>query len=183
MLSEQHRQRLKAVAQDSVQHGLTVQTALHVELTNTSLELSTLKASFVTLKINGNLRGCIGTLEAHRSLIEDVAHNAYAAAFKDSRFSPVTEKEISRLQYHISVLSVPQTMQIDNEADLYRQLQAGRDGIVLIDKNHRSTFLPCVWESLTTPQSFIEQLKIKAGLDANYWSDSINFERYEVEEF
>ena len=183
MLNDQHRQTLKSVALDSVQHGLTQHTPLIVDLADAAPELTACKASFVTLKINNNLRGCIGTLEAHRPLIEDVAYNAYAAAFKDPRFPASSEKELSQLQYHISILSTPQAMKIENEDDLYTQLRPGQDGIILLDGHYRSTFLPSVWESLTSPQSFIQQLKLKAGLDAHYWSEGIHFERYEVEEF
>jgi len=183
MLNDQHRQILKSVAMDSVQRGLTEHTPLIVDLAAAPPELTASKASFVTLKINNNLRGCIGTLEAHRPLIEDVAYNAYAAAFKDPRFPALSANEFSQLQYHISVLSVPEAMHIEDEEDLYHQLRPGQDGIVLMDGQHRSTFLPSVWESLTSPKSFIQQLKLKAGLDTNYWSENIHFERYEVEEF
>jgi len=183
MYNETNRQALKSIAQSSIQHGLTHPSPLRIEPDDYSPELTEIKASFVTLKIKNNLRGCIGTLEAHRPLLVDVAHNAAAAAFKDPRFPAVTATEYNQLQYHISILSVPQKMNVDSEEDLYTQLQPGKDGIVLIDGHYRSTFLPSVWESLTTPKSFIHQLKLKAGLDALYWSDSIHFERYEVEEF
>jgi len=183
MLNETNRLALKSVAQASILHGLTHPSPLQLESGDYPSELFEVKASFVTLKINNNLRGCIGTLDAHRPLVVDVSHNAFSAAFKDRRFPPVTEQEYNQLQYHISVLSVPQKMKVVSEEDLYAQLQPGHDGIVLMDGHYRSTFLPSVWESLTTPQSFIQQLKLKAGLDAHYWSDSIHFERYEVEEF
>ncbi len=183
MLSEHNRQVLTNLAQDSIQYGLGHHRPLEVELNDYPPELTDTKASFVTLKIKNNLRGCIGTLEAHRPLVVDVSHNAFAAAFKDPRFAPVNEQEFTQLQYHISVLTIPEPMTVVDEEDLYSQLQPGKDGIVLSDGHYRSTFLPSVWESLTTPQSFIQQLKLKAGLDAHHWSDSIRFERYKVEEF
>ena len=183
MLTQPERATLKDLARDSVQSGLDHLRALDIKLTDYPKSLTVEKASFVTLKINNNLRGCIGSLEAHRPLVVDISHNAFAAAFNDPRFPPLTKNEFPLLEYDISILSVPTAMSVESEKDLYSQLQAHIDGVVLQEGQQRSTFLPCVWESLTTPKEFIQQLKIKAGLDKNYWSDTISFKRYTVEEF
>lgn len=135
-------------------------------------------ASFVTLKINIQLRGCIGSLEPVRSLVEDVVRNAEAAAFEDPRFAPLTLAEWDDLQIDISVLNPPQPMSFQSEQDLIRQLRPGVDGLVLQENFYRGTFLPSVWQQLPEPREFLRQLKRKAGLDPDYWSSAIQVQRY-----
>ncbi|MGD8784021.1 MAG: AmmeMemoRadiSam system protein A [Thioalkalispiraceae bacterium] len=183
MLNQQEQEQLIDVAKQSIKYGLEHGERLEVDSNDYPASLTPRRATFVTLKKNSQLRGCIGTLTAHAPLVIDVADNAFSAAFKDPRFPPVTEKEFNDLQYHISILSEPEPMQIKNEQDLLDQLRPGIDGVVLHEVSRRSTFLPSVWESLSDPKSFIENLKLKAGLDKDYWSDTIHFERYTVEEF
>jgi len=138
-------------------------------------------ASFVTLKIADQLRGCIGSLEAVRPLVEDVNANAYAAAFRDPRFPPVAERELAGLNISISVLSSPQAMNFASEQELVSQLRPGIDGLILEEGYRRGTFLPAVWESLPEPQAFLRQLKLKAGLHPDYWSDRLKVYRYHTE--
>lgn len=183
MLSAQARKILIDVAEEAVAYGLREHSELLLLLDNYPQELKYPGASFVTLKIDHILRGCIGCLEAHQALVQDVAHNAYAAAFKDPRFKPVNADELPLLQYHISILTPPTRMSFSDEADLLGQIQPGVDGLVLEDGFHRGTFLPAVWESLADTQQFLKQLKMKAGLPADYWSDKIKVSRYAVEEF
>ncbi len=141
-------------------------------------------AAFVTLSINGTLRGCIGSLEAHRPLIEDVSHNAYAAAFQDPRFPLLNHAEYPLLKVHISVLSPPVPMSFNSEADLLRQLRPNIDGLILACRDgRRGTFLPTVWQSLPEPSAFLQQLKIKAGLNENDWPDSLQIYRYTTQSF
>jgi AmmeMemoRadiSam system protein A len=140
-------------------------------------------ASFVTLRRNGELRGCIGTLEARRPLLTDVAENAYAAAFRDQRFLPLQADELDDLHISVSVLTQPEGMAFENERDLLAQLRPGRDGLILEDGGRRGTFLPSVWESLPTPEAFLTQLRLKAGLAPDHWSDSVRVWRYETESF
>ena len=128
--------------------------------------------------MNGELHGCIGTLEAERSLIIDVVKNAYAAAFRDPRFAALTRSEFQHLDIHISVLSRPEPVHCTSEGDLLRQLRPGVDGLTLIEGRQRGTFLPAVWETLPGPREFLHHLKQKAGLPVDYWSDTIRFERY-----
>lgn len=141
------------------------------------------RATFVTLNIHENLRGCIGTLEAHQALVSDVAHNAHAAAFHDPRFPPLSQREFKDIEIHISILSPPEPMQFTSEADLLKQIRPGIDGLLLEENHHRGTFLPSVWESLHTTQDFLTHLKYKAGLPADYWSDTIKVSRYTTESF
>jgi uncharacterized protein len=135
-------------------------------------------ASFVTLKINNQLRGCVGSLEPYRSLVEDVARNAEAAAFEDSRFPPLTPAEWGDLQISISILNSPEPMSFQSEEDLIRQLRPRVDGLVLQENFHCGTFLPSVWQQLPEPREFLRQLKRKAGLDPDYWSSAIQVQRY-----
>lgn len=137
-------------------------------------------ATFVTLKRGGELRGCIGSLEAHRTLLEDVTANAKAAAFNDPRFSPLTRAGLEDTQIEVSLLSPLRPMTFRSEADALAQLRPGIDGIVLECGRHRSTFLPQVWESLNDPRAFLGQLKLKAGLPQDFWSDDVRLFRYDV---
>lgn len=183
MLTEQGRQQLIDVAKESIKYGIEHGQLISVDANDYPSELTKTRATFVTLKINDQLRGCIGTLTAHAPLVLDIADNAFSAAFKDPRFSPVTKDEFNALQYHISILTEPEPIKVKDEKDLLAQLKPGVDGIVLHEGSRRSTFLPSVWESLPNPVDFIQHLKLKAGLPKDYWSDTIHFERYQVEEF
>jgi AmmeMemoRadiSam system protein A len=136
------------------------------------------RASFVTLQRRRRLRGCIGSLEARQSLVEDIAWNAFNAAFKDPRFPPLGAEEMSDTEVHLSVLSPPAPLPVNSEADLLRQLRPGVDGLILSEGARRSTFLPSVWAQLPAPAEFVRQLKLKAGLDAAHWSDTLSFQRY-----
>lgn len=140
-------------------------------------------ASFVTLSLNGKLRGCIGSLAAHQPLIADVVSNAVKAGFNDPRFSPISEQELEQCEIEIAVLSRSVAISFESEADLISQLKPGEDGLILTDGNHRGTFLPKVWDSLPTPELFLSNLKQKAGLPNDYWSPSLRVARYSTERF
>lgn len=140
-------------------------------------------ATFVTLTQAGELRGCIGTLEAHRPLGEDVARNAVAAAFRDPRFPPLTVGEYATTRVEVSLLTAPVPLPVRSEADLLARLVPGVDGLVFSWHGHRATFLPQVWDALPEPAAFIGQLKRKAGLAAGFWADDVRIERYTVAKF
>ena len=137
-------------------------------------------ACFVTLMQKDNLRGCIGTLEAHRPLLEDVKHNARAAAFNDRRFSPLTTEELEITEVEISLLSAMRPLDFSNEQEALAQLQPGIDGVVFEFGRYRSTFLPQVWEQLPDTRDFIAHLKTKAGLAADFWADEVKLSNYTV---
>lgn len=137
-------------------------------------------ATFVTLTKDDVLRGCIGSLEPHRSLAQDVAGNALAAAFQDPRFPPLAEMEIRRIRIEVSLLGTPETMACTDEADALARLRPGIDGVILRHGTRRATFLPQVWESLPHPRDFLSQLKLKAGLPAGFWDDTLVLARYGV---
>jgi AmmeMemoRadiSam system protein A len=138
-------------------------------------------ACFVTLERGGELRGCIGSIEARRPLADDVVENARAAAFEDYRFAPLERRELATLDIHLSVLGESEPFPVADEADLLARLVPGEDGLILEEGFHRATFLPQVWESLPDPRDFVRQLKRKAGLAPDHWSRSLSFRRYRVE--
>lgn len=137
-------------------------------------------ACFVTLTQQGELRGCIGSLEAHRTLLADVQANALAAAFRDPRFAPLSVRELDRTEVEISLLSPMQAMAFDSEAEALAQLRPGIDGLVFEFGARRSTFLPQVWEQLPEVPDFMAQLKRKAGLPADFWHADVRLQRYTV---
>jgi AmmeMemoRadiSam system protein B/AmmeMemoRadiSam system protein A len=176
----QQRQLLE-LARASIRHGLDHGRPLPVDLASLPQPFKIPRASFATLEIDGQLRGCIGSLEAHRPLAEDIAHNAYAAAFQDPRFPPLRESELARLDIHLSLLTPAEPMVFQSEQDLLSQLRPGVDGLILVEGGRRGTFLPSVWEQLPNPVEFLEHLKLKAGLPKGYWSDSLKVYRYTSE--
>ncbi|HEB86563.1 MAG TPA: AmmeMemoRadiSam system protein A [Gammaproteobacteria bacterium] len=182
MIDHKNQNILLDIARASISNGLKQGRSLPIRLGDYPSALQAPRASFVTLQINAQLRGCIGSLEAFRPLVEDVAENAFAAAFRDPRFPPVTEKEFDQLDYHISILSPSEPLEFKSENDLLNKLRPGVDGLVLEEGGRRGTFLPSVWESLPHPRQFLAQLKVKAGLPADYWSNSIKVKRYVVED-
>jgi AmmeMemoRadiSam system protein A len=137
-------------------------------------------ATFVTLKQDGELRGCIGSLEAHRLLAIDVRRNALAAAFSDPRFPPLVAQELDVTTVEVSLLSPASRVEVADEEDLLARLEPGVDGIVLELGRRRATFLPQVWETLPDPRDFIGALKRKAGMPANFWSAEMRVSRYTV---
>lgn len=137
-------------------------------------------ACFVTLTRHGELRGCIGSLEAHRSLLADVKGNAVSAALHDTRFMPLTKVELDDTDIEVSLLTRPQAMTFENEADALSQLRPNVDGVIFEYGRHRSTFLPQVWEQIPDPQQFMAHLKQKAGLAAGFWDEGVKLSRYSV---
>jgi AmmeMemoRadiSam system protein A len=135
-------------------------------------------ACFVTLHRDGQLRGCIGSMIAHRPLLEDVQANARAAAFRDPRFPPVEIWELEGLCIEVSLLSSLERIEFDSEEDLVAQLRPGVDGLLLEFAGHRGTFLPAVWQNLKEPRAFLGKLKAKAGLSESFWSPEISIQRY-----
>lgn len=168
------------VARDSIDCGLRTGEPLPVDLCACAPPLAALGATFVTLRIKGLLRGCVGSLEAVRPLAADVAHHACKAAFCDPRFPPLTPVERDGLEIHVSVLSLPQAVSCADEQDLIAQLQPGIDGLVLEHGPNRATFLPSVWKQFPEANRFLDRLKIKAGIAD--WPRDIKVSRYTVQE-
>lgn len=140
-------------------------------------------ATFITLTQHDRLRGCIGSLPAHQPLIENISNNAVSAALHDSRFPSVTADEFDTISVEVSLLSALNPLSFTSEAEVLAQLRPGIDGILLESGIYRSTFLPQVWESLPQPREFLTQLKLKAGLYADFWDDDIQLSRYTVQKW
>ena len=145
--------------------------------------LGRLAATFVTLKKDGELRGCIGSLEARRPLVEDVVDNARAAAFRDPRFPPLEPLELFEIDIEISVLSPREVLPVRTEAEALSQLRPGIDGVVLEYGGNKATFLPQVWEGLPEPVIFLSELRRKAQLPPRFWHPEMRISRYTVEKY
>lgn len=180
-LTKEQGNTLLQVAKQSIEHGLEKGKPLAVKPSDYAEELQKVRATFVTLEIYNNLRGCIGTLVATHPLVSDVAYHAHAAAFSDPRFSRLRRDEFPLLDIHLSLLTEPESMSFDSQEDLIQQLRPGIDGLILTDGIHKGTFLPSVWESLREPRDFFNHLKRKAGLPVSHWSDTLKVERYITE--
>lgn len=140
-------------------------------------------ASFVTLHLEGELRGCIGSIDPRRPLGEDVAFNALAAAFRDPRFEPLTQDEYPAIEIEVSVLSPRTPLAAATEAQAAVGLRPGVDGVYLEYQGHAATFLPQVWENLPDPVEFLAALRLKARLPPRFWDPAIRLTRYTVEKF
>ncbi len=174
---------LLEVVHTAIRHGVSTRTRHRPELEHLPPRLQHLAACFVTLHLHGVLRGCVGTLKARDPLALAAARAAYNAAFEDPRFSPLVERELQGLSAHVSVLSSAEPMSFVDEADLLSQLRPGIDGLILREGESSGTFLPSVWEQLPERAAFLQQLKRKAGLSANYWSNTLEVERYAAHGF
>ncbi len=179
-LSEDERAELLSIARQSLQVSVSTGDLPGIDPNALPDGLKQPGAAFVTLHLRGELRGCIGSLVAWRSLAMDVAENTRAAALRDPRFSPVSPAELSEIDLHISVLTPPEVMTVCDEDDLLAQLVPYQDGLILSCGNARATFLPAVWEQLPDPVQFVTHLKHKAGWAADFWSPDMRCERYQA---
>ncbi len=140
-------------------------------------------ACFVTLKTHGSLRGCVGTLEARRSLFEDIHGNAIAAALHDPRFPPMTMDELAIITIEVSLLSSVCKLNVHSEEETITKLRPGLDGVVLRFGHKKATFLPQVWEQLPDGHQFLAQLRLKAGLAPDFWDPGVLVYIYQVDKF
>jgi hypothetical protein len=182
-LTEADEQLLLDLAIRSIDAGLASGCLRPVPAAGDSAVLRSHRATFVTLRIDGQLRGCCGTLEAQRTLTADVWHNAWAAAFADPRFTALSPSEWVRADVAVSVLSPLAPLPVRTEAELLERLQPGTDGLVLEFGRARATFLPAVWEQVPEPAAFVGCLKRKAGLAVDFWSPELTFQRYTSHSF
>lgn len=164
MYTQEQKQVLITAARSSIQHGLQSRKTETINLENFDPELQEIRATFVTLKIEQALRGCIGTLEGKYPLIKSVAEYAYAAAFSDPRFKPLSQEEFQNITLSISILTPAEPIEFDSDADLINQLVPDIDGLIIKSGNRSATFLPAVWESLPNAEKFLAQLKAKAQI-------------------
>lgn len=177
-LSDAEQGRLLDIARESIAEGLASGRALPVDPGRMEENLQGRAAVFVTLTRSGELRGCVGSLQAVEPLAQAVATSAFNAAFRDRRFGQLRGEELDAIRIEISVLSEMEPIDADSRRALLDSLQPGVDGLLLEDGGYRSTFLPKVWEKITSAEEFLQQLLLKAGLGAGHWSNSLRFHRY-----
>ena len=140
--------------------------------------LSRRGATFVTLTKRGKLCGCIGSIEAHRSVRDDVEENAVAAAFQDPRFRPLRAAEFDDVRVEVSLLSPAEPMPVTSEAEAIAALRPKEDGVIFEYGRHRSVYLPQVWEQIPEPSAFLAHLKEKAGVTGDFWAPGVRLSRF-----
>jgi uncharacterized protein len=177
-VTEEHKAMLRHVARQSIEHGLRLGRPLAVDPQEYAPPLTEPKGIFVTLRYDGQLRGCLGTLEAAQPLIAGDAQFAFAAAFSDPRFESVTNAEMPGLHIQISIPSEPEQIRFSSEQELIDLLRPGVDGLVLHYWSRHSTLLPSVWQEIPEPREFLTKLKQKAGLAPDFWSHTLEVSRY-----
>ncbi len=184
-LNSEEKKYLLSLARRSIKKFLDTGSRIDVDPSDVPSErLSEDGACFVTLHIGADLRGCIGSLEAHRPLVMDVADNAVAAAFGDPRFYPLTTEEFGKVKISISVLTKPECLPVKDSDDLLKKLKPGKHGLIMEKGTARATFLPAVWEQLPEKEEFLNHLSLKACLARDGWkSVDCRFFVYEAEEF
>jgi uncharacterized protein len=180
-LSASDRKILSELALTSIEHGLKGDGLLKIDEHRYSPGLRAVAAAFVTLKRNGQLRGCIGSIVACQPLVLEVVDKAYGAAFGDPRFLPLSAQELKGLDIHISVLTPLEEISFSSEQDLLEKVRPGQDGLVLEDGGHKGTFLPAMWEQLPERRDFVNHLKLKAGLPVRHWSKKVRVWRFSAE--
>ena len=159
---EQLLQVARAALETAVRSGVADETWLPpIEVSERLLEEG---ASFVTLRLHGALRGCIGSAQAYRPLVLDVAHNAMRAALLDPRFEPVTPEELPHIEVEISILTPLVPLRYEDADDLIARLRPHVDGVMIIQGFHRALLLPQTWDMIPDPHEFMAALCIKAGL-------------------
>jgi AmmeMemoRadiSam system protein A len=183
-LTAEEKQILLRLAREALEIGVRGQKLPPLELNSMPLPLQEQGASFVTLTIEGNLRGCIGALEPYQSLAEDVREHAVAAALQDYRFPNVSPGELSQIEIEVSRLTIPVPLEYSTPEDLLSKLQPGIDGVLLRDGSRRATFLPQVWEKISDPAEFLDNLCYKMGASSDLWRKKhLDVSTYQVEEF
>ena len=183
-LSPNERRILLSLARQAIEDAVLDRPFTPLDLEGVPEALRQPGATFVTLTIQGSLRGCIGALEAYQPLAEDAREHAAAAALQDYRFPPLEENELKDLKIEISRLTPPQALSYQTSEELLERLRPGIDGVILRDGPRRSTFLPQVWEKLPQPADFLSHLCAKMGANPNLWCDKpLQVYTYQVEEF
>ena len=183
-LTDGEKQTLLRLAREAMEHAVKRKKLPVLDVNSLTPQLRENGASFVTITINDNLRGCIGALEAYQSLAEDVREHAIAAALKDPRFPPVVESELNRIKLEVSRLTAPRLLEYSSGEELLVKLNPHVDGVILKDGRRRATFLPQVWQKIPNAADFLDHLCDKMGARKNLWRDTkLEVFTYQVEEF
>lgn len=183
-LSPDEQKALLRLAREALERGVRGETLPPLDASSLTPRLQEAGATFITLTKDGQLRGCIGTLEPYQPLAEDVREHAVAAALEDPRFPPLRESEMDRIRIEVSRLTRPVPLEYRDADDLLSKLRPHVDGVILRDGPRRSTFLPQVWEKIPDPAEFLENLCYKMGADPHLWRKKhLEVLVYQVEEF
>ena len=183
MLNRPEQNILLETARKSIDHGLSKNERLVLDVAAHPESLQIKRASFVTLKIAGQLRGCIGQTTPLYPLVTSVCENAYSSAFCDPRFKPLTDEEFRNIHLSISVLTPVRPLEFTSEPELIEKLESGIDGLIIEKGHQRATFLPAVWESLPDAREFLQHLKHKAGLAKDEMPEKAwHYQSYTIEE-
>ncbi len=172
---------LLEIAKKAISDTLTGNKSLEPDIQEHFIELKEKRATFVTLNLHGQLRGCIGSLTPYRSLFDDIVSNAKAAAFNDPRFMPLDIDEFKHIEIEISLLTLPQEVYYQDINDLKNKIRVGVDGVILTLEGRRATFLPSVWEQLSDFDLFFVHLCQKAGLEGRCLNHHPKIEIYQTE--
>ncbi len=183
-LTLQEKELLLDIARQALEDAVNQRPQQKLDLSQMSETLQEPGASFVTLTLGKNLRGCIGALEAFQPLVLDVQDHAVAAALEDYRFPQVSPEELGSIQIEVSRLTPPRALEYQDSNELVELLHPGIDGVIIQNGRQRATFLPQVWEKISKPEAFLNQLCLKMGVESNTWRKK-HFEvlTYQVEEF
>jgi AmmeMemoRadiSam system protein A len=183
-LTEEEGRTLLSAARETIEQRIFNREEQSRSDAALSSKFSEKRGTFVTLTIDGSLRGCIGHIIPQESLIEGIRVNAINAAFKDPRFRPLSKKEWKRVKIEISILTDPQPLAYSDADDLLKKLRPGIDGTIIKKGLCQATFLPQVWEQLPDPKEFLRHLCVKAGLDGDAWKkESLEVSTYQVQAF
>jgi len=183
-LTLEEKKILLRIAHEALESGVRRQSLPALDDVDITPTLHAEGASFVTLTVHGNLRGCIGALEPYQPLVDDVREHAVAAALEDYRFPPVQENELVNIKIEVSRLTRPVRLEYSDADDLLAKLHPGVDGLILKDGFRRATFLPQVWEKIPSPVEFLENLCYKMGASPDAWRRKhLEALVYQVEEF
>ncbi|MGR5068337.1 MULTISPECIES: AmmeMemoRadiSam system protein A [Vibrio] len=181
ILNKDELTQLLNIANDTIQLSFSDEPVLPPNLGECLPRLRELGASFVTLKVFGELQGCIGSIVAQGPLALDVYDKTLASAFEDSRFAPLTKRQLPHLSIEVSVLSQPERLEVASEQALMDYLAKHKVGLILSYQHQRALFLPQVWEQLPSPIDFVQQLKRKAGWPASFWDDDMVVKTFVVD--
>lgn len=183
-LTEDEKRFLLKIARAAIEARVCGAPEVTLERESLSETLLGPGAAFVTITLEGELRGCVGALEAYQPLVDDVIEHGVAAATQDPRFPPLRPDEAARMRIEISRLTQPEDLAYDTPEDLVRRLRPQIDGVTIFDGWRRATFLPQVWEKLPRAEEFLDHLCYKMGAAPGLWRGrKLRVQVYQVEEF
>jgi uncharacterized protein len=183
-LSDEEQKVLLRLAREAMEGAVKEGKPPRLDSSTLTPRLKEQGASFVTLTIGGQLRGCIGALQAYQPLAEDVREHAIAAALEDPRFPPVESQELNAINIEVSYLTEPYPLEYSSTDELIKKLHPNVDGVILSDGLRRATFLPQVWEKIPDPANFLDNLCYKMGANADAWKRKhLDVMIYQVQEF